>query len=136
MGVRPGPVVPTTSSRSAFHISSKVLYGRSARIPITTPSAPEEPSHSNFRTSKRTASTLDSWAMPTFGLAARRVRPSGFATLNTWLVATRWAAPVMFCTITVGLAGMCLPRWRATIRGPTLRLPPVAPITTVIVLPS
>jgi hypothetical protein len=74
--------------------------------------------------------------MPTFGFAARSVSPSGLATLNTWLVATRWAAPVMFCTITAGVPGMYLPRCRATIRAEMLRLPPVAPITMVTVFPS
>ena len=54
-----------------------------------TPSAPDEPSHWNFRTSNRTCSTLESCAMATLGLAARIVRPSGLATLNTLFVASR-----------------------------------------------
>jgi hypothetical protein len=77
----PGPVVPTTSSRSAFLSSSQLWYGRSERIESATPSAPVEPSHWKRRTSKRAASTLVSCAMPTFGFAASSVSPSGFATL-------------------------------------------------------
>ena len=49
----------------------------------TTPSEPDEPSHSNFLTSKRTPSTLMSSAIAMLGLAASRVKPSGRAVLKT-----------------------------------------------------
>jgi hypothetical protein len=42
--------------------------------------------------------------------------PSFGATLNTWLAATSEPPPGMFFGMTVGLPGMCLPIWRATVR--------------------
>ena len=72
----------------------------------------------------------------TLGLAARMVKPSGLATLNTLLVASRWAAPGICCKMTGGLPGMYLPKWWATISAAISRLPLLAPIRIVTALPS
>ena len=42
--------------------------------------------------------------------------PSLGATLKVWLAAPSPPAAGMFCGTTVGLPGMCSPRWRATVR--------------------
>ena len=44
------------------------------------------------------------------------VVPSFGAVLNMKLAAARLPAAGMFCTTTVGLPGMCLPRCRAAVR--------------------
>ena len=53
------------------------------------------------------------------------VKPSPLAFSPRKLIPVTPPAPAMFCTMIVGLPGMCLARWRATIR-PSMSVGPPA----------
>ena len=84
----------------------KVMLGAGAMRPIQW-----KPADLNFTADAPSASSSGS-----VGTSSPSTVPSFGATLKIWLAAIRLPAPGMLRGTTLGLPGMCLPMWRATMR--------------------
>jgi hypothetical protein len=115
-GDAPGAVPPSfTGTGEAAHFS-RLVIPLALVMAQATSSLTAAPMNSNFRASNSIPGCPRTCPSISAPLNLPTVRPSGLATLKTWLAAMRLPAPVMFSTTNVGLPGTCRPMWRAITR--------------------
>ncbi len=100
-------------------MSAKVFTGAVCQRYVTCVSRLVLPSHSIFAGSKRTPSGCSSGAVGSPLNGAPITVPSNGPLPTSWFTMVRLPAPGWFCTISVGLPGMCLPQWRCNTRAVT-----------------